>query len=209
MAGRSLLPFFSRNWSLSRSSEDTDPFMAFRRQMNRVFDDAFRGFGMPSLVGPAFGRMPMATLMPQIDLSESEHEIQVTAELPGIDEKDVEVILADDMLTIRGEKKAEHEQKDRDYHLVERSHGTFSRSLPLPFAADPSQVKAGFKNGVLTVTIQKPKEVLEKQHRIEVQTDTGAAGEPRVSRIDRPAGSTSSASPASAAEHKVTEPAAE
>jgi len=209
MAGRSLLPFFSRNWSLSRSSEDTDPFMAFRRQMNRVFDDAFRGFGMPSLVGPAFGRMPMATLMPQIDLSESEHEIQVTAELPGIDEKDVDVVLADDMLTIRGEKKAEHEQKDRDYHLVERSHGTFSRSLPLPFAADPSQVKAAFKNGVLTVTIQKPKEVLEKQHRIEVQTDTGAAGEPRVSRADRPAGSTSSASPASAAEHKVTETAAE
>jgi HSP20 family protein len=209
MAGRSLLPFFSRNWSLSRSSEDTDPFMAFRRQMNRVFDDAFRGFGMPSLVGPAFGRMPMATLMPQIDLSESEHEIQVTAELPGIDEKDVEVILADDMLTIRGEKKAEHEQKDRDYHLVERSHGTFSRSLPLPFAADPSQVKAAFKSGLLTVTIQKPKEVLEKQHRIEVQTDTGDAGEPRVSRIDRPAGSTSSAPPASAAEPKVTEPAAE
>ena len=208
MAGRSLLPFFSRNWWLSRSSEDTDPFMAFRRQMNRVFDDAFRGFGMPSLVGPAFGRMPMATLMPQIDLSESEHEIQVTAELPGIDEKDVDVVLADDMLTIRGEKKAEHEQKDRDYHLVERSHGTFSRSLPLPFAADPSQVKAAFKNGVLTVTIQKPKEVLEKQHRIEVQTDTGAAGGPRVARADRPAG-TSSASPASAAENKVKETAAE
>jgi len=125
--------------------------------------------------------------------------------VPGINEKDAEVILADDMLTIRGEKKAEHEQKDRDYHLMERSHGTFSRSLPLPFAADPSQVKAAFKNGVLTVTIQKPKEVLEKQHRIEVQTDTGAAGGPRVSRADRPAG-TSSASPA---EHKVTETAAE
>jgi HSP20 family protein len=208
MAGRSLLPFFSRNWSLSRPNEDTDPFMAFRREMNRVFDDTFRGFGMPSLLGPAFGRMPMETLMPQIDVSESEHEIQVTAELPGIDEKDVEVILADDMLTIRGEKKAEHEQKDRDYHLMERSHGTFSRSLPLPFAADPSQVKAAFKNGVLTVAIQKPNEVLEKQHRIEVQTDTGAAGGPRVSRADRPAG-TSSASPASAAENKVKETAAE
>jgi len=153
MAGRSLLPFFSRNWSLSRSNEDTDPFMAFRREMNRVFDDAFRGFGrgsMPSLFGPAFGRMPMETLMPQIDVSESEREIQVTAEMPGINEKDVEVILADDMLTIRGEKKAEHEQKNRDYHLMERSHGTFSRSLPLPFAVDPSQVKAAFKNGVLT-----------------------------------------------------------
>jgi HSP20 family protein len=155
--------------------------MAFRREMNRVFDDAFRGFGrggMPSFLGPAFGRVPMETLMPQIDVSESEREIQVTAELPGIDEKDVEVILADDMLTMRGEKKAEHEQKDRDYHLMERSHGAFSRSLPLPFAADSSQVKAAFKNGVLTVTIQKPKEVLEKQHRIEVQTDTGTAGGP-------------------------------
>ena len=205
MAGKSLLPFFSRNWSLSRSNEDTDPFMAFRREMNRVFDDAFRGFSMPSLLGPAFGRMPTGTLMPQIDVSESEHEIQVTAELPGIDEKDVEVILADDMLTIRGEKKAEHQQKERDYHLMERSHGTFSRSLPLPFAADPSQVKAAFKNGVLNITIQKPKEVLEKQHRIEVQTDSGASGEPSVSRLDRPAGSTSSASPASAAEQAAAE----
>jgi HSP20 family protein len=209
MAGRSLLPFFSRNWSLSRPNEDTDPFMAFRREMNRVFDDTFKGFGMPSLLGPAFGRMPMETLMPQIDVSESDHEIQVTAELPGIDEKDVEVILADDMLTIRGEKKAEHEQKDRDYHLMERSHGTFSRSLPLPFAADPSQVKAAFKNGVLTVTIQKPKEVLEKQHRIEVRTDGRSAGEPRVSQADRPAGSTSSQSTPSAAENKVKETAAE
>jgi HSP20 family protein len=205
MAGKSLLPFFSRNWSLSRSSQDTDPFMAFRREMNRVFDDAFKGFDMPSLAGPAFGRMPMRTLMPQIDVSESEHEIQVAAELPGIDEKDVEVILADDMLTIRGEKKAEHEQRERDYHLMERSHGTFSRSLPLPFAADPSQVKAAFKNSVLTITIQKPKEVLEKQHRIEVQTDSGASGEPSVSRLDRPAGSTSSASPASAAEQAAAE----
>ena len=209
MAGRSVLPFFSRHLPVSRSSEDTDPFMAFRREMNRVFDDTFRGFGLPSLVGQAFGRMPAGTLMPQIDVSETEHEIQVTAELPGIDEKDVEVILADDVLTIRGEKKAEHEQKDRDYHLMERSHGTFSRSLPLPFAADPSQVKAAFKNGVLTVTIQKPKEVLEKQHRIEVRTDGRSAGELRVSQADRPAGSTSSQSTLSAAENKVKETAAE
>jgi len=209
MAGRSLLPFFSRNWPLSRSNEDTDPLMGFRREMNRLFDDALRGFGMPSLLGPAFGRMSMGTLMPQIDVSESDHEIQVTAELPGIDEKDVEVILADHMLTIRGEKKAEREQKDRDYHLMERSHGTFSRSLPLPFAADPSQVKAAFKNGVLTVTIQKPKEVLEKQHRIEVRTDGRSAGEPRVSQADRPAGSTFSQSTPSAAENKVKETAAE
>ena len=206
MAGRSLLPFFSRNWPLSRSNGDTDRFMAFRREMNRAFDDTFRGFGIP---GPAFGRMPTGTLMPQIDVSESEHEIQVTAELPGIDEKDVHVTLADDMLTIRGEKKAEREQKDHDYHLMERSHGTFLRALPLPFTADPSQVKAVFKNGVLTVTIPKPKEVQQKQRRIEVQRDTSAAGGATVSRVDRPTSAASSAPAASAAENKAKETAAE
>ncbi len=202
MAGRSLLPFFSRNWPLSRPSEDTDPFMALRREMNRAFDDAFGGFGMPSL----FGRVPTGALVPQIDVSDSEHEIEVAAELPGIDEKDVEVILADDMLTIRGEKQAEREQKERDYHLMERSHGAFSRSLRLPFAADPNQVKAAFKNGVLTITVQKPKEVLEKQHRIEIQADGGATGEPKVTRADRPAGSEP---PAPAVERRMTEAASE
>jgi HSP20 family protein len=107
---------------------------------------------------------------PTIDVSETENEIQVMAELPGIDEKDVGVMLTGDMLTIRGEKKAEREQKDRDYHVRERTHGTFSRSLPLRFAADPSQVNAAFKNGVLSVTISKPKEVQEKQHRIKVKS---------------------------------------
>ena len=118
-------------------------------------------------------------------------------------------MLADDRLTIRGEVRSERDEKDRNYHVMERSQGSFSRAIRLPFAADPSQVKAEFKNGVLTVTIQKPKEVLEKQHRIEVQTDTGAAGEPRVSRADRPASSTSSQSAPSAEENKVKETAAE
>jgi HSP20 family protein len=97
------------------------------------------------------------------------------------------VILADDVLTIRGEKKAEREQKERDYHLMERSHGTFSRSLPLPFAADPSQVKAGFKNGVLTVTIPKPKEVQEKQHRIEIERDTSGPAKTSAEEVKQAA----------------------
>src|SRR5437016_12753383 len=98
------------------------------------------------------------------------------------------------MLTIRGERKAEREQKDHDYHLMERSHGTFLRALPLPFTADPSQVKAVFKNGVLTVTIPKPKEVQQKQRRIEVPNDTRAAGGATVSRGERPRSSGSEAS---------------
>ena len=207
MASRSLTPF-SRNTQMSRWGADTDPFMAMRHEMSRLFGDAFGGLGLPTLFGASFGGMPAQTLAPQMDVSETEREIHVTAELPGIDPKDVEVMLADDRLTIRGEVRSERDEKDRNYHVMERSQGSFSRSIRLPFAADPSQVKAEFKNGVLTLTIQKPKEVLEKQHRIEVQTDTGAAGGPRVARADRPAG-TSSASPASAAENKVKETAAE
>jgi HSP20 family protein len=179
---------FSRNMPTARWSEDTDPFLAMRREMNRLFDDVFGGFGLPTAFGPALRQMPVA---PKIDVSETDNEIQVTAEMPGIDQNDVEVLLEDDRLIIRGEKKEEREDKDRNYHLRERVEGAFSRTLPLPFAPDPNQVKAEFKNGVMTITIPKPQEVKQKQHRIEVQKDTSAPSEPSVSRTGRPAGGTS------------------
>lgn len=169
MADTSMVPFW-RNTSLSPWDENKDPFSALRREMNRLFDNAFGGFGLPSLGNPAFGGMAA----PKIDVSESENEIRIAAELPGIDEKNVEVMLTGDMLTIRGERKEEHEEKQQNYHVRERTQGVFSRSLPLPFGADPNQVKAAFKNGVLTVTIPKPKEAQQKQHRIEVQRDTSS-----------------------------------
>src|ERR1700719_4404194 len=187
MASRSLMPV-SRNMPVSRWSEDTDPFLQMRREMNRLFDDVFGGFGLPSALGPALRQMPAA---PKIDVSETDNEIQVTAEMPGIDQNDVEVLLEDDRLIIRGEKKEEREDKDRNYHLRERVEGAFSRTLPLPFAPDPNQVKAEFKSGVMTITIPKPQEVKQKQHRIEVQKDTSAPSEPSVLRTGRPAGGTS------------------
>ena len=187
MASRALMPF-SRHMPMSRWGEDTDPFQAMRREMNRLFDDAFSGFGLPSVFGPALRQMPAA---PKIDVSETDNEIQVTAEMPGIDQNDVEVLLEDDRLIIRGEKKEEREDKDRNYHVRERVQGAFSRTLPLPFAPDPNQVKAEFKDGVMNITIPKPQEVKQKQHRIEVQKDTSAPREPSVSRTGRPAGGTS------------------
>jgi HSP20 family protein len=173
---------FSRNQSMARWSEDNDPFLAMRREMNRLFDDVFDGFGLPSAFGPVLRQMPAA---PKIDVSETDNEIQITAEMPGIDQNDVEVLLEDDRLIIRGEKKEEREDKDRNYHVRERVQGAFSRTLPLPFAPDPNQVKAEFRNGVMTITIPKPQEVKQKQHRIEVQKDTGAPSEPSVSRSGR------------------------
>jgi HSP20 family protein len=109
-------------------------------------------------------------------VSETDNEIKVAADLPGMDEKNVEVLVADDLLTIRGEKKAEHEEKERDYRLMERASGTFSRFIRLPFSVEPSQIQATFKNGVLTVTIPKPKEAQDKVHRIEVKASNGGDG---------------------------------
>jgi HSP20 family protein len=203
---------FSRNMPMSRGGEDTDPFLQMRREMNRLFDDVFGGFGLPSVLGPVLRQMPVA---PKIDVSETDNEIQVTAEMPGIDQNDVEVLLEDDRLIIRGEKKEEREDKDRNYHLRERVQGAFSRTLPLPFAPDPNQVKAEFKNGVMTITIPKPPEVEQKQHRIDVQKDTSTSSErtpsePSVSRAGQPAGATTSSTTSqSQAEQRQKETAAE
>lgn len=173
MSGTSLQPQ-SPYRPMIRRQEDGDPFMPFRRQMNRLFDDFF--------TGPMWPRLPMAVpapvlevvVTPQIEVSETDKEIQVTAELPGIDPSEVEVTLIDDVLTIRGEKQQPQkpdQQQGRDYHLTERSYGTFARYLRLPFRADPGKVQASFKDGVLTVVIPKPEEMQQKVHRIPVATD--------------------------------------
>lgn len=177
-----------------RSGQDMDPLMAFRREMDRVFDDLMRGFGMPSLPIP---RAMPAVLAPQIDVSETDQEVRIAAELPGIDENNVEVIVADDILTIRGEKQIEQEEKDRDYRVVERARGSFSRSLRLPFSIDPQQVQASVKDGVLTITIPKPKDVQEKTSRVEVKREEGAGNQNNAQNNASTSGTSSSSSGAS------------
>jgi HSP20 family protein len=139
-----------------------DPFSSLRREMERAFENFGRDFGWPS------GDTPSAAMAPSIDLSETDKEIKIEAELPGVDEKDVEVVVTDNVLTIRGEKKAEKEEKKKDYRLVERSYGSFSRSLTLPFAADASKAQATFKKGVLTITMPKPPELAAKAKKIAI-----------------------------------------
>jgi len=171
MSGTSLQPQ-SGSRPMARRPEDGDPFVPLRRQMNRLFDDFFSS--------PIFPRLPMmppapmlaVVVTPQIEVSETDKEIQVAAELPGIDPKDVEVTLVDDMLTIRGEKQTQQQEgQERDYHLTERAYGTFARYLRLPFHTDPQRIHATFKDGVLTLTIPKPEEAQQKVHRIAVSTD--------------------------------------
>jgi HSP20 family protein len=176
MNARSLVPFRGSR-APARRHEDAHPLNALRREMDQVFDDFFRGFGLPLLVET----MPAAMAMPRLDVSETEQELQIAAEMPGIEEKDIEVTLAEDMLTIRGGRRDEEDKTTRDFHLVERSQGSFVRSLRLPFSADASQVKASFKNGVLTIAVPKPKEVQQQVHKIAL-TKSDGAGAPEASQ---------------------------
>ena len=151
-AGSELLP----------GREIWEPFGWLRRDMDRVFEDFWRDFGW----GPA--AQPGMAVSPRIDISETDTELRIEVELPGIDEKDVEVVLGHGRLTIKGEKKQQKEEKKKDYHMVERSYGSFARSIGLPFEADPNQVEAAFAKGVLTVTVPKPPEVKAKEKKIPV-----------------------------------------
>lgn len=131
------------------------PFVSLQREIDRLFEDFTRGF-------PSFANMPsLATtksdlVLPSMDVTETDKEIEITAELPGLEEKDVQINVADNMLTIRGEKKAEKEEKDKNYRLVERSYGSFERTLQLPDGVNLDAIKANISKGVLTVTVPKP-----------------------------------------------------
>jgi len=106
-----------------------------------------------------------------VDVSETDDEIQVAADLPGLTDKDVEVTVDHDVLTIRGEKKDEREESRRNYRLVERSYGRFERAIPLPPGVDRDKVKAKLHNGVLQVTLPKLPEAKSQSRTIEISTD--------------------------------------
>jgi HSP20 family protein len=145
-----------------------DPFLSLHREMNRLFDDVFRGAGLPAAAGSQ-GQGDVGTFVSaSMNVSETENEIRITAELPGVTEQDLDISLDDDVLTIRGEKKFERTDEKENFHFVERSYGTFQRSLRLPFPVDPEQVQARFENGVLTVTMPKTGRQ-ERSRRIQVQ----------------------------------------
>ncbi len=147
-----------------------DPLFSLHREMNRLFDEVMGG-GMPMQGGQGAGQI----LNAQMNVSETESEIRIEAEMPGVSEQDIDVQLNDDVLTIRGEKRFERKDNKENYHFVERSFGTFQRSLRLPFAVDPEQVQASFENGVLTVTLPKSARA-ERTRKIQVQR--GAGGSP-------------------------------
>ncbi len=144
-----------------------DPFAEMRAEMDRLFD-SFLGRGFFAQPAP-FGRAELATtLAPNVDIRENDKEIIVEAELPGIDEKDIQVSVRDGVLSLKGEKKSERDEKKDTYHLIERSYGSFERSFELPDSADQDQIKAEFNKGVLRVVVPKQAEAAKAEKKIPI-----------------------------------------
>jgi HSP20 family protein len=143
------------------SASGSDPFSAMRREMDRLFDE-FRGVR---------GGLYEAGFVPAVNVRQKDGSIEVTAELPGMDEKSVEVTVADNALTIRGEKSEERtEEKDGGLQISERSFGSFIRTIPLPVEVDEDKAAAQFKNGVLTVTLPLAADADRKTKKIAVKS---------------------------------------
>ena len=149
---------------------------SFRSEMDRLFDRFSGGIGFPSLrrmldLEPAWRPANSFSLAaPAIDMSEDETVYKISAELPGIDAKDIDVSVSGDMLVLKGEKRQEKEETDRDYHFSERSYGSFQRSFELPSSVDRNKIAADFSKGVLTITLPKTAEAQKLVKKIEVKS---------------------------------------
>lgn len=131
----------------------TDPFNFLRQEIDRLFET----------------NSTVQGIRPEFEVKENKEGLQVTVELPGVSEKDIDISLSDGLLTIRGEKKSEEIKDGETYHITERSYGAFARSLRLPYEPEEEQILASFKDGVLNISIPRPKESKPNIHKIEIQ----------------------------------------
>jgi len=137
--------------------------LSIREEMNRLFDDFFSGW-------PEKRRgLLEGEWAPSIDIAETEEELVVTAELPGVKQEEVDITIADDVLTLKGEKKEEKEVKEKNYHRIERNYGSFQRSISLPTSVQADKAKATYKDGILTINVPKVEEAKPKQIKISVE----------------------------------------
>src|SRR5713226_7624568 len=155
MAGSYLPSMFTRG---------SDGLGSLFREIEKTVDDFSRRSPLAGFAGFGEGA-------PKIDVSESKDGIEVAAELPGVDEKDIDVTLSNGVLTIRGEKKTERDEtdKDKNWHVVERRYGSFSRTVTLPYDPDSAKVEAKFEKGVLRVRLPKPAEITKKEKKISIR----------------------------------------
>jgi HSP20 family protein len=146
-----------------------DAWRSLRAEMDRLFDRFAGGWGMPSLPRLFANDATLVMPSPAVDITEDDVGYKLTAELPGMDEKEVEVAITGDMLTLNGEKRLEKEMQEKNLHLCERSYGSFRRSFYLPEGVDPDKITAEFTKGVLTISMPKSAKAAEPTKKIEVK----------------------------------------
>jgi HSP20 family protein len=148
-------------WKPLREITPFRDFERMRRDMDRMWDSFFERGTLRGEEGREW--------LPSLDVAETKNEIVVKAEVPGLEPKDIDISLSDGLLTIKGEKKQEREEKEENYHLVERSYGSFARSIRLPNEVRSDKINASYKNGVLKVVLPKSEEAKKKEVKIKVQ----------------------------------------
>src|SRR4030043_1330547 len=149
-------------WKPVREMGPFKDFERMRREMDRLWDSFFEGGLRKRTEGTG-------EWLPSLDVAETKNEIVVKAEVAGMDPKDIDISLSDGVLTIKGEKKQEKEEKEADYHLVERSYGSFTRSIRLPKEVQNDKISASYKDGILKVTLPKSEEAKKKEIKIKVE----------------------------------------
>jgi HSP20 family protein len=165
MANRRLIPWRRRESKVPVRREEEQPLALWQRDLDAMFDEFYRGFGLAPFAG--FG-LASDAFSPKVDVIDGEKQLTVRAELPGMDAEDVDVSITQDVLTIRGEKREESEDRGKDYYRVERSFGSFARSVQLPCEVDPGAADAKFEKGVITITL--PKTRTEECQTIRIRT---------------------------------------
>lgn len=153
------------NSAASESAQSGNPLVSLQRDINHVFENFWQKVedgwnGRDTMVG-MFG--------PSTDVTDTDNSVNVSIELPGMTEKDIDISLSGNAMTIRGEKKIEHEEERKGVYMSERHYGSFYRTVPLPAGVDPEKAEAKFKNGVLTVILPKTEEALANIKRIPVK----------------------------------------
>lgn len=161
------LPLKRRGDKMAIRRENESPMMAIQNEMNRLFDNFFND---PFDLAPIAIRRVPVEFTPRVNISETDTAMQVTAELPGMDEKDIQISLEHDYMLLSGEKKNESEEKGKNYHRYERSYGSFQRVIPLVSEIQEDKVEAIFKNGVLTVTLPKDTSAVKAAKKISVKS---------------------------------------
>lgn len=148
-----------------RRDQNGDTFRSLQHEVDRVFDEFTRGFRIPELAS----ENDLARFSPRLDVTETKDAIKIDVDIPGMEEKDIELTVADKVLSIKGERRTESEDETEGRHVIERSYGAFQRSIPLPFDLDEKKVDARYDHGVLKIVLPKPPEVAARTRKIPVK----------------------------------------